>query len=101
VLIAPEHAAVADVLETVLIDHDRDKVRVDLERGNKGTCELFDDPAFLFRGPAFAHLENNDGHLSYLLDLFRLDVRIFSRTRWPAFTFVPQTESLYMQVLIV
>ena len=52
----------ADVFEAVLIDHDRDKIRVDRERGDKRVRELFDDPAFLFRGPAFAHLEYNDGH---------------------------------------
>lgn len=60
--VAAEHAAMADVLKTVLIDHDRDDLRVDLERGDKGICELFDDPAFLFRSPAFAHLEYYNGH---------------------------------------
>lgn len=52
----------ADVLKAVLIDHDRDDLRVDLERGDKGICELFDDPAFLFRSPAFTHLEYYNGH---------------------------------------
>jgi hypothetical protein len=62
VFIAAEHTAMADVFETVLIDQDRDEIRFDLERGDKGVRELFYDPAFLFRGPAFAHLEYNDGH---------------------------------------
>jgi hypothetical protein len=62
VLIAAEHAAMADVFEAVLIDHDRNEIRVDIERGNKGVRKLFDNFAFLFRGPAFAHLENYYGH---------------------------------------
>jgi len=60
--VAAEHAAVADVLKAVLINHDRDNLRVDLERRDKGVCELFNDPAFLFRGPAFANFEYNDRH---------------------------------------
>jgi hypothetical protein len=62
VLVAPEHAAMTKVFEAVLIDHDRDEIRVDLERGDKGVRELFDNFAFLFRGPAFAHLKNYYGH---------------------------------------
>ncbi len=62
VLIAAEHAAVTDVLGTVLVDHDRDEVRVDLERRDERVRELFYDLSLLFRGPAFAHLEYNDGH---------------------------------------
>ena len=65
-LIAAEHAAVADVFEAVLVDHDRDEIRVDLERGDKGVRELFDNFAFLFRGPAFANFENYYGHDSSL-----------------------------------
>ena len=61
-LVAPEHAAVPDVFEAVLIDHDRDKIRFDSERGDEGVRELFYDPAFLFLGPAFADFENDDGH---------------------------------------
>jgi len=56
----------ADVFEAVLIDHDRDEVRVDLERRDERVRELFYDPAFLFRGPAFADFENDDGHDSTL-----------------------------------
>jgi hypothetical protein len=66
VLVAPEHAAMTDVFEAVLIDHDRDEIRVDLQRRDKGVRELFYDPAFLFRGPAFANFEYNDGHGSSL-----------------------------------
>ena len=55
-----------DVFETVLVDHDRDKVRVDLQRRDKGVRELFDNFAFLFCCPAFANFENNDGHWSTL-----------------------------------
>ena len=66
VLVAAEHAAMADVLEAVLVDHDRDEIRVDRERRDEGVRELFDDPSFLFRGPAFAHLEYYDGHCSTL-----------------------------------
>ncbi len=52
----------ADILEAVFIDHDRNEIRVDFQRGYKGAGELFDDPAFLFGSPAFAHFENYDGH---------------------------------------
>ena len=62
VFVTAKHTAMADVFEAVFVDHDRDEIRVDLESGDKGVCELFDNLAFLFRGPAFAHLENYDGH---------------------------------------
>ncbi len=65
-LVAAEHSAVADVLEAVLVDHDRDEIRVDIQRRYKGVRELFDDPAFLFRGPAFAYFEYYYGHVSTL-----------------------------------
>jgi hypothetical protein len=66
VFVTAEHAAMADVFEAVLVDHDRDEIRIDLERSDKGVREFFDNFAFLFRGPAFAHLEYNDGHNSTL-----------------------------------
>jgi len=53
---------VTDVFQTVLVDHDRDELRVDPERGDKGVGEFLYDPAFLVGGPAFADFENDDGH---------------------------------------
>jgi hypothetical protein len=38
------------------------KERIDLQRQDKHVRELFYYPWFLFRGLAFAHLENNDGY---------------------------------------
>ena len=61
-LVAPEYAAVADVFEAVLVDHDRDEVRLDLQRRDERVRELFDDPAFLFGCPAFANFEYYYGH---------------------------------------
>ena len=61
-LVAPEHAAVPDVFEAVFVNHDCHDVRVDLECRDERVRELFDDLSFLLGCPAFAHLENNDGH---------------------------------------
>lgn len=52
----------ADILKAVLIDHDRNEIRIDFQRRDKGIGELFNNPAFLFCSPAFAHFENNNGH---------------------------------------
>jgi len=62
VFVTAEDAAVADVFQAVLVDHDGDEPRVDPERGDKGVGEFLYDPAFLVGGPAFADFENNDGH---------------------------------------
>jgi hypothetical protein len=62
VLIAPEHATVADVFKAMLVDHDGDEIRLDLQRRDKGVRELFDNFAFLFRCPAFANFEYYYGH---------------------------------------
>jgi hypothetical protein len=73
-LVAPEHTTMANILETVLVDHNRNQIRIDFQCGNKRVGELFDDPAFLFSVPAFAHFKNNDGHdFTFLLRKYRAD----------------------------
>jgi hypothetical protein len=63
-----------DIFEAVLVDHDRNEVRIDPERGNKGVRELLDNFAFLFRGPAFSDFEYYDGHT------FTFDTESIGRT---------------------
>lgn len=63
----------AYILKAVLIDHDRNEIRIDFQRWDKGISELFNNPAFLFCSPAFTHFENNNGHDLTFIQKYRAD----------------------------
>jgi len=60
--IGPQPAGFSDILQFVLIDHDRDQVRFDLQRSHERVSEFLHNYPFLVDRPAFSHLDDNDGH---------------------------------------
>jgi hypothetical protein len=65
--IGPEPAGFADILQFVLIDHDRDQVRFNPERAHERTGDLMYNDPFLVDRETFSHLDDNDGHGHTLL----------------------------------
>jgi len=51
-----------NIFQFVFIDQDRDKVRLDAERGDECVREFFCDFAFLVGGKAFSQIQYNNRH---------------------------------------